>query len=190
LYAGSKFRGTCRNCGKIGQKANDCRSGGNRPQGNNNQANSRPAVASNPATGAPNPNALTNNNQGGGQRPRFNGTCTYYNKVGHRDSQCFSKMRDQSDAATTALASGSTPTPTSSTNQADSFGLTVIESCQAVAFLASSYANKDLLIADTGASCHMACNDTGMFNCIDIHEDIKVGDGNQIKAIKMGSKRV
>jgi hypothetical protein len=36
----------------------------------------------------------------------------------------------------------------------------------------------------------MTCNDIGMFNCIDIKEVIKVGDGNYIKAIKMGSKRV
>jgi hypothetical protein len=69
-------------------------------------------------------------------------------------------------------------------NQTDNFGLTVIECCQAGAFLASSYANKDLWIADTGASCHMTCNDTGMLNCIDINEHIKVGDGNYIKAIK------
>jgi hypothetical protein len=99
----------------------------------------------------------------------------YCNKVGHRESQWFSKMSDQRYAATTALASGSTPTPTTSTNQTDNFGLLmVIESCHAVAFLASSYANKDLCIANTGASCHMTCNDTGMFNCIDINEDIKV----------------
>jgi hypothetical protein len=70
-------------------------------------------------------------------------------------------------------------------------GLTVIESCQAIAFLASSYANKDLWIAATRVSCHMTCNDIGMCNCIDINEDIKVGDGKYIKqAIKMGSKRV
>jgi Zinc knuckle len=29
LYAGNKFKGTCRKCGKIGHKANDCCSGGN-----------------------------------------------------------------------------------------------------------------------------------------------------------------
>jgi hypothetical protein len=34
----------------------------------------------------------------------------------------------------------------------------------------------------------MMCNDVGMFNFIDINEDIKVGDGNFIKAIKMSSK--
>jgi hypothetical protein len=67
----------------------------------------------------------------------------YCNKVGHSESQCFSKMRDQRDAATMALASGNTPTPTTSTNQTDHFGLTVIESCQAVASLASTFANKD-----------------------------------------------
>jgi hypothetical protein len=36
----------------------------------------------------------------------------------------------------------------------------------------------------------MTCNDTGMFNRMDFNEDIKVGDGNYIKAIKMGSKCV
>jgi hypothetical protein len=57
-----------------------------------------------PETGAPNPNASTNNNQGGGQQARFNGTCTYCSKVGHPESQCFTKVRDQCDAATMELA--------------------------------------------------------------------------------------
>jgi hypothetical protein len=87
----------------------------------------------------------------------------------------------QRDAATITLTSGNTPMPTPSLNQPDHFGLMVIESCQAVAFLASSYANKDLWIANTGASCHVTCNDVGMFNCVDINEDIKVGYGNFIK---------
>jgi hypothetical protein len=36
----------------------------------------------------------------------------------------------------------------------------------------------------------MTCSDEGMFNCKILNEDIKVGDGNLIKATKMGSKRV
>jgi hypothetical protein len=36
----------------------------------------------------------------------------------------------------------------------------------------------------------MTCSDDGMFNCVEINEDIKVGDGNFIKATKMGSRRV
>jgi hypothetical protein len=63
LYAGNKFKGTYRNCGKIGHKASE--SGGNRLQGDNNQSNMKPAVTT-PATGDPNPNA-SSNNQGGDQ---------------------------------------------------------------------------------------------------------------------------
>jgi hypothetical protein len=75
-------------------------------------------------------------------------------------------------------------------SSSDCFGLTVIESCQAIALISSHNAHIDLWIADTGASCHMTCDDNGMFNCKDINENIKVGDGNFIKATKMGSKRV
>jgi hypothetical protein len=89
-----------------------------------------------------------------------------------------------------ALASGNTPMPTPLMNQTDHFGLMVLESCQAVDFLASSYDNKDVWIANTGASNHTTCNDVGILNGIDINVDIKVGDGNFIKAIKMGSKHV
>jgi hypothetical protein len=36
----------------------------------------------------------------------------------------------------------------------------------------------------------MTCSEEGMFNCKILNEDIKVGDGNVIKATKMGSKHV
>jgi hypothetical protein len=36
----------------------------------------------------------------------------------------------------------------------------------------------------------MTCSDVGMLNFIDINEDIKVDDGNFIKAINMGTKQV
>jgi hypothetical protein len=36
----------------------------------------------------------------------------------------------------------------------------------------------------------MTCSDEGMLNCKKINEDIKVGDGNLIKATKKGSKPV
>jgi hypothetical protein len=40
----------------------------------------------------------------------FTGTCTYCHKVGYCEAQCFSKIREQRDAATTAMDSGTTPT--------------------------------------------------------------------------------
>jgi hypothetical protein len=76
----------------------------------------------------------------------------------------------------------------SSTGKAVHFGLTVLESCLEVESLSTTHGNSDLWIVDTGASCHMTCSDEGMFNCKTIHEDIKVGDGNLIKAMKKGSK--
>jgi gag-polypeptide of LTR copia-type len=107
----------------------DCCSSGNHLQGQS--SNPKPAVA-NPVAGDPGP--ATTGSQGGNNKPRFTGTCTYCHKFGHREVQCFSKIRDQRHAATTALAGGNTP-PTSnhSTDLSDSYGLTVIESCQAIA---------------------------------------------------------
>jgi hypothetical protein len=70
----------------------------------------------------------------------------------------------------TALAGGNTP-PTSNqlTDLSDSFGLTVVESCQAIALFSSHSTHKDLRIADTGTSCHMTCSDDSMFNCVEIN---------------------
>jgi hypothetical protein len=36
----------------------------------------------------------------------------------------------------------------------------------------------------------MTCRPEGMFECVDIDEDIKVGDGKYIKATKVGHKQV
>ena len=45
---------------------------------------------------------------------------------------------------------------------------------------------KHLFIADSGASCHMVHTDTGMFDTRDIKEEITVGNGNVIYAMKIG----
>ena len=50
--------------------------------------------------------------------------------------------------------------------------------------------SKNMWIGDTGASCHMTCSDQGMYDCVDIDDPIRVGDGKVIKATKMGSKKV
>jgi hypothetical protein len=58
------------------------------------------------------------------------------------------------------------------------------------ALVANSLVNKDLWIADSGASCHMTCNDDGMFDCNPVDDQIKIGDGTFIKAVKIGNKNV
>jgi hypothetical protein len=117
-----------------------------------------PAPTVNHATGAPNKGGPSN-------RPRFTGTCTYCKRVGYRESQCFSKARDERDAANAAVPGGTTQSSQPSTGKTVNFGLTVLETCLEVASLSTTHGNSNLWIADTGASCHMTCSDEGMFNC-------------------------
>jgi hypothetical protein len=56
--------------------------------------------------------------------------------------------------------------------------------------VAHSLVNKDLWIADSGASCHMTCSDDGMFDCHPVDDQIKIGDGTFINAVKIGNKNV
>jgi hypothetical protein len=111
-----------------------------------------PALTANPATG-------------NGNCPHFTGACTYCKRIGHHESQCFSKARDERDAANAAVSGGTTQTSQPSTGKAVHFGLTVLETCLEVASLSTTHGNSNLWIVDTGASCHMTCSDGGMFNC-------------------------
>jgi hypothetical protein len=45
-------------------------------------------------------------------------------------------------------------------------------------------------IGDSGASCHMTCSDKGMFNCRIIKSSVKVGNGKELPATKIGDKRM
>ena len=47
-------------------------------------------------------------------------------------------------------------------------------------------AEKNLFIADSGASCHMVHSDQGMFDTQEIDDEITVGNGNIIRATKIG----
>jgi gag-polypeptide of LTR copia-type/Zinc knuckle len=176
----------CRKCGVIGHKAADCWSSGNKSSGKQGPKAPPRSDSATPATGIPKPPETS----GGSLHPRFQGTCNYCKRTGHRESQCFDKLRDQRDAANTAIeCCASSTTQVEEGHSSQNFGFTVMETCHAVSLFGST-SNKDLWIADTGASCHMTCNPAGMFNCVDINEDIKVGDGNYIKATKMGCKHV
>ena len=48
----------------------------------------------------------------------------------------------------------------------------------------------DLWLGDTGASTHMTNNEDGMYDCKIINSNIKVGNGKNIKATKIGEKCV
>jgi hypothetical protein len=104
----------------------------------------------------------------GSNCPCFQGTCNFCKRTGHREAQCFNKLRDQCDAAKAAVVSGvlnmdSMNTPSSP----DNLGFIATEDCPPVALVFSkvTFFNKNLLIFDTGESCHMTCSNEGMHNC-------------------------
>ena len=73
-----QFKGTCRNCGKYGHKARDCR---DKEKNRNNQRNN------------------ANTDQRG---PKINGKCNYCGKPGHMEKYCYKKKRDTKSNEETA----------------------------------------------------------------------------------------
>jgi hypothetical protein len=48
--------------------------------------------------------------------------------------------------------------------------------------------HRNLWLADSGASCHMTFDGTGMFDCRDIRSQIKIGNSQTMTAIKLVRK--
>jgi hypothetical protein len=43
-------------------------------------------------------------------------------------------------------------------------------------------------VGDSGASCHMTCSDEGIFNCRVIKSSVKIGNGKELSATRIGDK--
>jgi hypothetical protein len=60
-----------------------------------------------------------------------------------------------------------------------------------LAFMAQqSKVKHQIFIGDSGASCHMVSDDTNMFDTKTIKEFITIGNGETVKATKVGKKRI
>lgn len=105
LFAGGKFKGYCRKCGKQGHKQANCRYNKNNHQNNNGKENGNnngngPKYNNNNGNGN-----RPNNNRNNGNGARFNGECNYCKKTGHRWIECRKRLWDnknkQQDQANT-----------------------------------------------------------------------------------------
>jgi Reverse transcriptase (RNA-dependent DNA polymerase)/gag-polypeptide of LTR copia-type len=94
MYMGTRFKGKCHFCGKIGHKATECHQKRN---GNHNKTNYQRG------NGNGNGNHFRNRNQNGNENPsnghgkpdeRQMKFCTYCKKKGHQEFECRKKKRD------------------------------------------------------------------------------------------------
>jgi hypothetical protein len=117
-------------------------------------------------------NGKGNSNNGSGKN-KFRGKCNHCGKQGHREANCWAK-NGKPDSANTATD-----------NAATEHVLAAIDN--EFAFKADgSKLTKDTWIGDTGASCHMTNDDTGMYEVKTIDDEITVGNGKPMKATKIG----
>jgi len=164
---GGKFKGLCRVCGKYGLKGTDCWSnksgkGGGKPSGG--------------GSGAGDSGQGQGNNSSGGQKHKFKGKCFFCGYVGHRISECHKKKRQESgNVATVETAEVVLGAEVGHIDGAGSD---------------AANTNAEIWICDSGASQHMTNNAEGMFDVVPVGCDIKIGDGQKLRALNEGKLKV
>jgi len=161
-----KFKGTCRLCGVMGHKADQCweddKNAEKRPQG---------WVKGRRQTGGNSNNRNNNNNNRSNNGQRFQGNCTYCQKYGHREADCRKKIADEranttSDVAETVLMA--------------------LEDDVVLGISDKICKDEAIWIADTGATSHMTNNLEGMYDITDTTSGVRLGDGKVISSVKTG----
>lgn len=161
LFAGG-FKGKCHSCGKFGHRARDCS-----------------LKANNAATKTTSDGAIENSKNDKDKDIQ----CFYCKKKGHRIADCLKlKKKEQANIGV--------DTKTTSDDEKSNVCLGMIDTISdecAFSKISSDYLN--IFIADSGASCHMVGRLDGMTDLTDIDESITVGNGQTIKATKMGTMK-
>ena len=174
LFAGG-YKGKCFSCGKFGHRARDCRHNKN---SNNNNTN-------NNSNNNNNSNATKQTNENGSDERDKNIECYYCKKKGHRIADCW-KLKKKNEQANIGIdaTNGGERTDDEKSN----VGLGMIEGIPSeFAFSKIDHGGENIFIADSGASCHMTSSLSGMTDIVDINEKITVGNGQVIRATKMGT---
>ena len=184
LFAGG-YKGKCYACGKFGHRAKDCR--GNNNSNNNNGKNN--SGGNNTKNNSRSEN-VTTGRQGNNENDERdkNIECFYCKKKGHRIANCLKlKQKDQANLGIGGPRGESNNNSKSDDDKSD-VGLGVIEGLKTdIALVEVSSNRKNIFIADSGASCHMTGTLEGMTDIEEINETITVGNGEVIKATKMGT---
>ena len=106
-------------------------------------------------------------NSGGGNKDIVRNYCK---KKGHKEEVCWAKQKNEKNEQ-------------KEKSEAADIALTVIDD-----FVLSALLNdRDYFLCDSGASSHMVNNDKGLFNVSETDKSISMGNGEIVKASKVGS---
>jgi hypothetical protein len=193
LFAGGKFKGNCHYCGKQGHKREDCwenpqNKGNGRGRGGRGNKGGRGGRGQgrgggNDSTKSSNQssdNTSSSNNNNRNHSKRFNGTCNYCNKYGHRAEDCWSKKNADNANTVVENKAGDSLSDTAEVLMMASSRPKSIPSCN------MNY----LWLADSGASCHMTNSDVGMYDCKTIKSVVTIGNGTNLVCNKIGKKKL
>ena len=185
---GGQFKGHCHGCGKIGHRKSNC------PESNKNGKSKRT----------------------GDFKNRSNYKCAHCGKRGHASEKCWAKfgkpnsdkvnfsMEGVSDILLTAFDeiagisasingefAGSAQYQIAAHKEIKNENMKTEKSInyfglggKEVEFSSNTW------IGDSGASCHMTNDDSGMFETNEIHEEITIGNGKPMIATKVGKIKV
>jgi hypothetical protein len=148
----------CRVCGKMGHKAADC-------WDNEKNKDKRPAgwKPKTSTAGVQDDTSNSRTSSGG----RFAGTCFYCNKPGHRIEVC--RKKKAADARNAAVAMNANAGPS------DDHVLVATD---------TNIHDKNVWIADTGATSHMTNCDEGLFDIENISGKVTFGNGEKLCIVK------
>jgi len=97
------------------------------------------------------------------------------------------KMKDQANLGIGG-SNGESNNNSKNDDDKSDVGLGVIEGVKSdIALVQASSSRENIFIADSGASCHMTGSLAGLTDIEEINETITVGNGETIKATKMGT---
>jgi Zinc knuckle len=150
----------------------------------------------------------------GGKAPAYKGLCTYCGIYGHKANNCMKRLNKGAPNANKNKSSGDSSyfpgicfkcnkkghksfdcplkgSEEGRTKSNDNVNCTSAKEIALVGFESQKgLQNRNLWVGDTGAKCHMVCDDSNLFNYESVHDEVVVGDGRPLRVTKIGKLKV